>query len=190
MCLLGWAVPRTFEAVADSTDIAYVMSADWKLERTNAGWTRFALENGGAGLLERWPQGSSIKDAIPSVLWAFYGEAFERVSATGQHWEHDFECSSPEAYRLMHMIVYPSASGSLLVVNTPTIERAHVMDAVSANRAEYERQGLMVTCSHCRRFRNASREGRWDWVPELVSNPPARLSHGLCPPCLEHYYPE
>lgn len=181
---------ETFESVAHSRDTAYVLSADWRLLRINDGWKRFALENGGASVLERWPQGSSIQGVIGAALWEFYQTVFDRVHATGQHFEHDYECSSPELYRLMHMVVYPHEAGSVLVVSSPTIECRHD-DGVQAFRlADYEHHGVVVTCSHCRRFRNPMRDGAWDWIPELVRNPPARASHGLCPTCFEHYYPE
>jgi len=180
---------QRFEAVARSADTAFVLSADWKLLRTNDAWKRFALENGGAAVLERWPDDSSIDGVIPPVLWPFYRAAHERVHATGQHWEHDYECSSADVYRLMHMVVYPVEADSVLVVSSPVIVRPHTRQVVSPEAYQHQ-SGVIVACCHCRRYRSPSDSSSWHWVPDFMRDPPPRVSHGLCPACLVHYYPE
>lgn len=178
-----------FEAVAHSADTAFVLSADWKLLRINEGWKRFARENGGEGVLERWPEGSSIEGVISTELWPFYRDAFARVHTTGDHWEHDYECSSADAYRSMHMVVYPVERGAVLVISTPTVVRAHLREAVSPDRYR-QKTGLIVACSHCRRFRSPADASSWHWVPDYLRAPPRNVSHGVCPACVVHYYPE
>ena len=178
---------QRFEAVAQSSDTAFVLSDDWRILRVNDGYRSFAQDNGGAEVLGRWPVGARIDGVIPKELWPFYSEAFARVHATQQHWEHDYECSSAEVYRRMHMVVYPLGPGAVLVVSSPTIVREHTQQPVPP--ALYERRGVLVTCSHCRRFRSPVEPSSWHWVPDYVRHPPQNVSHGLCPVCLEHYYP-
>ena len=49
--------------------------------------------------------------------------------------------------------------------------------------------GILPMCSHCKRIRDA--EERWVPVDQYVTQKSeARISHGLCPPCLEELYPE
>lgn len=179
---------QRFEAVAHSPDSAFVLSAEWRLLRVNDGWTRFARENGGEALLDRWHEGSSIDGVIPAELWPFYRDAFARVHSTGNHWEHNYECSSADLYRSMHMVVYPVEPGAVLVVSSPVVVRAHTREAVSA--AEYEHGGVIVACCHCRRFRSPHDKSSWHWVPDYLRSPPPKVSHGLCQACLAHYYPE
>ena len=50
--------------------------------------------------------------------------------------------------------------------------------------------GLMTQCCHCRLMRRADDHSTWDWVPSVLDEPPDTISHGLCPPCFRHYYPE
>jgi hypothetical protein len=75
----------------------------------------------------------------------------------------------------------------VLVVSSPIVVRQHTQDQVEP--ALYEQRGVLVACSHCRRFRSPSEPRSWHWVPDYVRNPPQNVSHGLCPVCLEHYYP-
>lgn len=178
-----------FETVAHSDDTAFVLSADWRLLRTNDGWKRFARENGGEDVLERWPEGSNIEGVIPTPLWQFYRDAYAHVHATGKHFEHDYECSSPDVFRSMHMVVYPLENGAVLVVSSAAIVRAH--DRPSVGPAAYrQHKGVIVSCCHCRRFRSATDPGIWHWVPDFLRSPPRNVSHGVCPTCLVHYYPE
>ena len=49
--------------------------------------------------------------------------------------------------------------------------------------------GLVIQCAHCRKVRNQQRPGGWDWVPVLVAQTYPMTSHGLCPACLDFYFP-
>ncbi|MDZ7826889.1 MAG: hypothetical protein U5R48_13845 [Gammaproteobacteria bacterium] len=53
-----------------------------------------------------------------------------------------------------------------------------------------DEHGLLHQCAHCRRMANQTEPARWDWVPAWVEAPPPNLSHGICPLCLEYYFPE
>lgn len=50
-------------------------------------------------------------------------------------------------------------------------------------------RGLLPICSHCKGMRDDA--GYWQSVEEYVrSHTEANLSHGICPKCLKHHYPE
>jgi hypothetical protein len=49
---------------------------------------------------------------------------------------------------------------------------------------------VVVMCMHCRRvLRTAQGVSEWVLVEEFLSRPPSRVSHGLCPQCLDKHYP-
>lgn len=177
------------QGLSASEDSVYALSRDLRLVQTNDGWRRFARENGGDEVLAHWSSGASIMDAIPSSLCAFYSEAFRRAFATGERWEHDYECSSADVYRQYRMVVYPFEGLFLVVVNALLIAAPHTREPCSPDRSLYMVDGIIGMCSHCRRVRNP-KSMRWDWVPDFVRRPPANLSHGLCEPCLGFYYGE
>jgi hypothetical protein len=176
------------EGLAASEDAVYALSRDLKLVHTNDGWHRFARDNGGGEVLSHWSSGASIMDAIPSVLRGFYTTAFQRAFATGERWEHNYECSSAEIYRQYRMVVYPFEGQFLVVVNALIIETPHTREASSLDQSAYKVDGIIGMCSHCRRVRNPNNKLRWDWVPDFVRAPPPNLSHGLCEPCVFFYY--
>ncbi len=175
-------------ALSGSDDVAYVLAADRTILRTNQGWSRFALANGGASTLDRWPRGACIDDAIPEPLRAFYLGAFSRALASGERWEHDYECSSAETYRRFRMVAYPVEQQWLVVVNSLIMEEAMAREVCAPCLTAYEADGVIGMCSHCRRVRNPAGHQRWDWVPAYVRSPPRNLSHGLCEPCYAFYW--
>ena len=62
--------------------------------------------------------------------------------------------------------------------------------AAPAWRARYATDGdVIVQCCHCRRTRRSDGSDVWDWVPAWVASPPPETSHGICPLCLEYFYP-
>ena len=176
------------QELATSVDSVCALSRDLRLVHTNDGWRRFARENGGGEVLAHWSSGVSIVDAIPSPLRAFYSEAFQHAFATGERWEHDYECSSADVYRQYRMVVYPFEGLFLVVVNALLIEAPHTREPSSPDPSVYRVDGVIGMCSHCRRVRNPNSQLRWDWVPDVVRAPPPNLSHGLCEPCACFYY--
>lgn len=170
--------------LATSSDTAYVTTRELRLVRTNEGWTRFAMANAGEGTLERCQPGYRIDDALPAPLRDFYTAAFERAFVSRRPFEHDYECSSADVFRRMHMIVYPIADSFLLFVHSVRIEKEH---SRVPSQMSLAREGVVPMCAHCRRVREPN--GAWLWVPALVASPPPNVSHGLCEPCMEFYYP-
>ena len=49
---------------------------------------------------------------------------------------------------------------------------------------------MITMCAHCRRVQPVFNVKEWTWIPSLVASPPDHVSHGLCPPCAQYYYPE
>jgi hypothetical protein len=50
-------------------------------------------------------------------------------------------------------------------------------------------RGLLPTCAHCRRVRTEA--GEWQAMERFVSeHSEAQFSHGFCPECLAHHYPD
>ena len=49
---------------------------------------------------------------------------------------------------------------------------------------------VVVFCMHCKRVRlDSPVKDRWCLVQVWVAEPPEKVSHGLCPECLEKHYP-
>lgn len=176
-----------FGASAESHDVTYVLSHDLALVRANAAWARFARENDGDAVLARWGRGARVDAAISPPLRGFYTAAYARVIATGNRWEHDYECSSPTTFRKFRMVVYPVNAQFLVVVNSLTVEVPHSQPVSEADDPTYALEGIVTMCSHCRRVRNQRVGKQWDWVPSYVASPPNNLSHGLCEACFEYY---
>ncbi len=142
----------------------------------------------------RWdaPRGNRLFDAVAEPLRSFYEQAFRSVAETRQPWEHDFECSGPDLYRRYHMQVkrIDDPSG-FLVVNSLRVEQSHepARCPTTPDTARYvSADGIVTMCCHCRRTRRAGESQSWDWVPGYLKDPPARISHGLCPSCVAYYY--
>lgn len=170
-----------------SPDSGFGLWANGAIAATNDAWDRFAHDNDGGDVVDAWPLGRSVWDAVPTVLVGFYRAAFESVVARGVPWHHDFHCSSPGRFRLMRMLALPVGRAGLLVMNSARVERNH--EAVAEDGAAYrDAHGLVHQCAHCRRVRRGAAD-RWDFVPALVAHPDPRTSHALCPTCLAHHYP-
>ena len=175
-------------AIEGCAQSACVLSSDLRILHISKGWTAFAQRNGGAASLGGWPIGSHIDDAMPQVLRAYYHRAYDRVLATGERWEHDYECSSPTEYRKFRMCVYPIEGARLAIVHSLVVEVPHE-GAHHADGGLYAVGGVVTMCSHCRRTHNPLVD-RWEWVSAFVEALPSNASHGLCPACFEFYYPE
>jgi len=174
-------------SVAHSDDSAYLLDPAFNLIRVNAGFVRFAGENGGANLLGNW-QGKCVLEAIPPILRGFYAAGFERARTKGTPWEHDYECSSAEVYRSFRMIVYPVPSKALFVIHSLRVESPHARAVHPPDVQTYLRDGFIHMCANCRRVENPHGSERWDWVPVWLDQAPDNVSHGLCKPCAVFYW--
>ncbi|MBA3499265.1 MAG: hypothetical protein H0T65_02770 [Deltaproteobacteria bacterium] len=165
-----------------------MLSRELVLVRHNAAWTRFAQANDGLEMLDRFGRGCSIMSAVPPVLQPFYKRGYAQVWTSGERWEHDYECSSPDRHRRFRMLAYPIDHAFLVVVNAVIEDVAHDREVSSPDESRYVSDGVISMCSNCRRVRNRDGESRWDWVPAFVAHPPPNLSHGICDACAPIYY--
>ena len=165
---------------------------DLTLAFFNDGWFRFSRQNLGEPQISRdWPLGRSLCDAIPAVLSDFFNEGFLRCQTTGHPWAHDYDCSSPEVFRLMHQTVYPLKQElGFLVVNSLLVEKPIEDSPGTLILDDYiDNNGIIHQCAKCRKVQNLQSESRWDMITFLIASPPPNISHGLCPVCLDYYYP-
>ncbi len=186
--LLGPDRIRDFD-LAEGT--VYLVRSDLTLAGYNRAWVRFARENGGQAVLDRWILGSSILDAVSEpVLAAFYRRAFAAVRP-GAPFDHDYQCSSAGTFRRFHLHVQTlGETPILLVTNTLVVREPHDPargPAMPFDPARYvDSRGRILQCAECRNTARADEQG-WEWVPELVEPPRPEVSHGLCPVCLAIY---
>ena len=179
------------EKVESDPAVIYLLDSDSKLAYCNAAWDKFAGQNEGPELLRCKMMGYPVLDAVSDALRPFYKEKFSRVRESGTPWEHDYECSSLDLYRLFHMRVLPLQGAFLLIENSLRVERFHHAEDRVAFMPDvmYEDQDRLITvCAHCRRTQRAGNEMRWDWVPSYLVSRKARVSHGLCQNCRAFYF--
>lgn len=159
----------------------------------NDGWFAFARENRGEpAISEQWGLGRSLLEAIPEQLQEFYRSAFLESLASHEPWGHEYECSSPDYYRLLHQQVFPLGAGEgLLVIHSISVLVPYPRPPGPVSRDDFVgNDGISVQCCHCRKFQNVRAKNQWTWIADWVRSPPERISHGFCKYCLEFYYPE
>lgn len=132
----------------------------------NSGWFDHAKFNGGTAPYFYKPMGISLLASMPELLRPFFAENFRRVIREQRPWEHIYECSSPERYRLLHMIVFPlhrdgsssprtiplSPHDGLLVIHSLRVERPHDrLPLPPLDHLYRDTNGFLQQCVHCRR---------------------------------------
>jgi len=185
----------------EGSEIIYGIWSDFRLAYFNEAWVQFARKNGGApSLMSPECLGLSVLDVTFEELRPFYSELFTRAitseTARPQNISHEYECSSAEIYRKFAMTLYRLEAGQgLLIANSLVVEMPHEARGIvpvepPADQAAYLNQhALVIQCAACRRIKHQQHPGRWDWIPQWVSQPPQRTSHGLCGLCMNYYYP-
>ncbi len=172
--------------------VIYILRPDLCLDYSNLAWDKFALENDGETLIRPAGFGVDVLEVVPEPLEQFYREGFTRVQQSGESWTHEFECSSPELYRVFQMRVLRLPGSYLLVENSLRTEVPHDMDPSAQLHPCYlNESGIVTLCCHCRRtLRVGPQPNRvWDWVPYfLLRRKTAKISHGLCETCRVYFY--
>lgn len=173
--------------------IIYMLSPDLRIIYCNKAWDEFASLNGGVGLSREAVLGTSMLDVIAEPLKPYFANGFAQAQKQLVPWDLDYECSSPAAFRLFHMRVFPLPNSYLLVENSLRVERPHGPErpAMPPHAASYlNEHGLLTMCAHCRRTRriNTGAVPIWDWVPTFLMDPPGPVSHGLCRNCRAYFY--
>jgi hypothetical protein len=181
------AAGRWTDSFESDPAVIYALDRDDRLAHCNRAWDRFALENNGAAAMRQSQLTHYIFDVIPTSLTTFYRELYESVRTTRKERTHIMECSSPLLLRRFHMSVNPFGESGLLIVDTLLEETPHIRESHEAESSYVDGNGIVMICSHCRRTQNVRQPERWDWVPEFLGSD-MRVSHGLCPLCLNYHY--
>ena len=178
----------SYDRVELDPAVIYLLDPEFRIVYCNAAWNTFALQNGAPGLIREKILGTPVMEVIADPLRGFYEHFYGMVQKAREPWEHDYECSSDQQYRLMRMRVLPLPSSFLLVENSLRVEHPHSAMAADLSQLSYtDSRGVMVMCAHCRRTRHPE-TSRWDWVPHLVADLPPNTSHGLCKNCRTFYF--
>ncbi len=152
----------------------------------NRFWQRFANDNGG----HPWRPGiASYFDGITPPLRDYYRSLFANVLATGEAFDHEYECSSPDQARHFHLRVLPIETRALVLEHSLVATHSHgAGGAESVLAIDYANAaGTILQCSNCRRLRRPGTLA-WDWVPSLVAQAHPSVSHGICPSCVGFYW--
>lgn len=180
-----------WQALAGSGDSTYFLDPQLRLAGWNEAYVAFALANGADDLEDRFPLGSDLAAAVSGPLRAYYLGLFAAVLADGAPVHRQYECSSADEQRFLHMSAYPIAGGAGLVVSHHVVHRGpHAALSLPLRDHHTDARGLVVQCANCRKIRDHRTATKWDWVPEILAHPPDNVSHGLCANCLDHYYPD
>ncbi len=177
------------DTVVNSPNVCYIIDADLRLVYVNEAFHRFATENGAPGLAERFGLERSILDAISGPQRAYYDMRFRAALGADSVEPIDYECSSPGRYREYQLLLYPLRNhAGLLVEHSLRHSGEHTRNASPFDAADYRDQhGIIHQCGHCRRVQNME-TAAYDWCPDAFAA--ERVSHGLCPYCLDFYYPD
>lgn len=178
-----------YETFSESNDVVYIIDDSFRLCAYNDAWIQFANENGGKSVLEKFPLKSVITDAFSDEVKIFYCRAYIQVEREHVRFEHDYECSSADMYRLFHQTVYPIRDTDFMVIsNHLVVASSDTPFAAGFDQRHINAHGSVIQCGHCRKIQDQSTPNKWDWVPELIRNPIPIISHTFCPLCLNYYY--
>jgi hypothetical protein len=169
-------------------NVCCLLDDDLRIIHCNRAWDTFALANNGDRAVARKVLRHNIMDFIPAELQDFYREVFE-AAARGVV-EFDYECSSPETFRLFRMQVLRNQPAGFALVNSLRVEQPiATLRAVDGPSSTYaSKTGEIRMCSHCRRTERIDTPGAWDWVPAYLNSREVKITHGLCPVCQDYFY--
>ena len=185
LAAIAEAVP--IETLESSDAVIYATDPKLRLIYANRAWDQFAIVNGAAHLVRSRLGRPGVLDFIRGPLHEFYMDRFAEALGTSKPVEHVFECSSARIFRTFHMRILPLRNGGLLLINSLTAQKPIQVGQAPTGKEYIDNDGLINMCSHCRRTQRVD-NAAWEWVPAFVEQQPERVSHGLCPVCLEYHY--
>ena len=177
--------------VERSKDVIFLVDSKMRITYCNPAWDEFALANGGENVVAARVVGTELMHVIPEPLRGLYAEMFHRCREQHLTFDFDYECSSAEVYRLLHMNVLSlNHVGDLAFINSIRVERKHGAERPPVDPADIyiSAHGIISMCSHCRRSRRQDASGVWDWVPSFLKTKEWQISHGVCPVCLSYFH--
>ncbi|MFN2353713.1 MAG: hypothetical protein ABR512_04210 [Desulfopila sp.] len=179
------------DALKNSPDIICVVDSNICLKAYNDAWISFAKNNNGAKTLADFPLGARLLDAGKEPIRSYLAEAYNRALLENKPFELNYECSSATEYRLFRQTAYPLVGSRGLVISHHLVEeKPHEEKVTEFNERFVNEHGLITQCQNCRKIRDPEDDQKWYWVPSLVAAPQSNVSHGICTPCLDHYYPD
>jgi hypothetical protein len=167
------------------------------IRMVNNSWNRFASENGalpsdiGEGLnylkvANSCEEGAAVEAALRQVL-----------SGESHIFIEEYPCNSPEEERwfrcTVSSFILDSARYAVVRHDDITIEHEMLL-SLKSKKLELERvnadlkwlQGVIPTCSYCRRIRNDS--GAWHQLESYLAAVGTAFSHGVCDDCMPRLY--
>jgi hypothetical protein len=182
---------RVPAALESSPHPCFALTESLEISYCNKAWDRFALENGGGpDVLALRVLHKPFLQFVPGDLAAHFTDLFRTARTLGRLQSQDYECSSPELFRVYRMQIYPLQSGcGFVVVNSLRVVHPHTRVPCEPDEAKYrDKDGLIHMCANCRRTRRSEEPAAWDWVAAYVRVPRTDVTHGVCPFCREYYY--
>jgi hypothetical protein len=156
----------------------------------NPAWDQFALANNGESAVASRILGTPLFRYVPRVLEYHLLKLFERAREKHELVTANYECNSPDVFRKFRMHISPIPDTSFLAVVHHLLAHGDIpYPAFRSADHDYGVGELVITCAQCRRTKRLH-DNYWDWVPEFLRNPPARVSHGICHECLPLYCPD
>jgi hypothetical protein len=181
------------QALDRDRSIIYALLPDLRIGYCNAAWDRFAKANGGEHLVGDRILGKPYAAFLPDPVATYYLGELLTARCRGGAWEHEYDCSSPAVERRFRLRALPLPGGLILMENSQRVDRAWepgtgTADPVGAHYCTAS--GTVTVCAHCKRTQRVTPgdQDQWDWVPAHVALRYPRISHGLCPVCVEYYY--
>lgn len=122
--------------------------------------------------------GSLVAAAILVKLDAF--EQFAAWSRRYERWQID---------ELLVLGAVGSVATSIFAWRRWQDSRRELAAALRLEEGLKRLEGLLPICSFCKRIRNGG--GAWvDVEGYIMERADVHFSHGVCPPCAEHHYPD
>ena len=179
------------ESIQTSGDTIFIVDHELQLRAYNDAWSQFAIDNGGAAILDTFGFGNSISGAFPERLKGYFVGAYKAALMDNQRFDHDYECPSPRQFRKFRQSAYPLLDAAGLVISNHLIEaQDHSGPGLAFSRDLIDQRGIVTQCCNCRKIRKPDNPNVWVWVPDAVHTNYPNTSHGICPRCLDHYYPD
>ncbi len=174
-----------------SKDVIFLVDAELRITYCNPAWDAFARANGGEKVLAERMVGVDLLATIAEPLRELFRNACRSCHQQHLMFDMDYECSTAELYRLLHVKILPlKASGELAFIHSTRVERPHGNErpALSPTAVYVGGQGIITLCCHCRRARRQDASNMWDWVPAFLQPERWRITHGMCPVCVSYFY--
>lgn len=182
---------RGFEldVLENSTSLGYLIDDRLRLVYVNKQFQLNAEANGAPDLIDRFPHGSLLLEAISGPQKQYFEKLYRNALKSKEPLKVDYDCPTQSRHQEFRMILYPLNSGrGVYAEHSLVVSRDLNREAIPFNPDWFlDKDRLAHQCGHCRRTLNVT-TGTWEWVPDLFGH--NQVSHGLCPTCLNYHYPD